>query len=140
MPTNNQGLPQDLLPPSPQPRVFRLSQSAGPLPQSFLWGNTHEAPATLGNCHAGISRALAGHQSNELSWWSSLLNRHLDQVVTGYMDGCRTAQQWNLKEIAQVHWYAIAVKARLRGARHFPALWKGADRSLSALQLLQSPS
>lgn len=67
-----------------------------------------------------------------------MLERHLNQVIAGYMDGCRSAQQWNLMEIAQIHWYAFAVKMRLRGARYLPSLWTGAGRSLAALQLIHS--
>ena len=126
------------LQPSPPPRVFRLTQSAGLLPQSMLWGSTHEAPATLSNCHLAISRALATQQPSEFIWWSAMLDRHLGELVTGYMDGCRSAHHWNVMEIARVHWYAFAVKARLRGAKHFPALWTGAGRSLTALELIHS--
>ncbi len=108
------------------------------MPQSILWGSTHDAPATLGNCHAAIARALAGEPSSELTWWSGMLDRHLNQLVSGYMDGCRTAHRWNVGEIARVHWHAFSVKARLRCAKHFPAVWSGAGRSLAALQLIHS--
>ena len=128
----------DLLPPSPQPRVFRLSQSAGPQAQTVLWGSAYEAPSMLGNCHAGIARALAGDQTTEFAWWSTMLEGHVSQLVAGYMEGCRSARRWDLRELAQVHWCAFAVKARLRGARHFPGLWAGADRSLAALQVIHS--
>jgi hypothetical protein len=138
MAPNNGRIAEDTLPPLTQPRVFRLSQTAGPLPQTVLWGSAHDAPATLSTCHAGITRALAGHKTNEFTWWSGMLERHLNHLVTGYMEGCRTAQHWNLMEIARVHWYAFAVKMRLRGARHFPAIWSGAGRPLAALQLIHS--
>jgi len=136
--TNNHRMLEDLLPPSPQPRVFRLSQGAGPQAQRTVWGSEYEAPSTLGNCHAAIARALAGDQAMELTWWSAMLERHLGQLVGGYMEGCRTAHHWNLPELAQVHWYAFAVKTRLRGARYFPSLWAGAGRTLAALQVIQS--
>ncbi len=135
--TNNDRMLEDLLPPSPQPRVFRLSQGAGPQAQRTVWGSEYEAPSMLGNCHASIERALAGDQPTELTWWSAMLERHLDQVVAGYMEGCRVARHWDLREVAQVHWYAFSVKARLRGARFFPGLWTRAGRPLSALQLIQ---
>ena len=138
MQSNNHQMLEDLLPPLPQPRVFRLLQSAGPQAQAVLWGSEFEAPATLGNCHAGIARALAGDQATELTWWTSMLERHLGQLVQGYMEGCRSAHHWNLREMAQVHWYAFAVRARLRGARHFPSLWAGAGRSLASLQVIHS--
>lgn len=133
---NNHRISQ--LPSLSPPRVFRLSQSAGPLPQTMLWGSTHDAPATLGNCQVAITRALASQQPGEFTWWSAMLDRHISELVTGYMDGCRSAHHWNVLEVAQVHWYAWAVKARLRGAKHFPALWSGAGRSLTALQQLHS--
>ena len=129
---------ETLLEPLKQPQVFQLSQSSGLLPQSYLWGSAHEAPSTLGNCHLAISRALSGEQDNELSWWSGMLNSHLDQLVTGYMDGCRRAHHWNFVEVAQVHWHSFAVKMRLRAAKHFPRVWAGAGRSLNALQMIQA--
>ncbi|MBY0503569.1 MAG: hypothetical protein K2X03_06660 [Bryobacteraceae bacterium] len=128
----------DSLLPSPQPRVFRLSQSAGPKAQAVLWGSECEAPASLGSCHAGITRALRGDQPIELGWWSETLERHLTQLVDGYMAGCRAAHHWDLPEVVRVHWHAYSIKARLRGARFFPRVWVGASRSLANLQAIHS--
>ena len=138
MTANNSGINEDSFVGTTQPRVFRLSQDAGPLPISTLWGSSYEPPATLSCCHAGISQALAGDQPSEFTWWSAMLERHLDQLVGGYMAGCRTAHQWDVAEIVRVHWYSVAIKARLRSARLFPSVWSGAGRSLSALQLIHS--
>ncbi len=138
MPANFAPLSEDLLGPPLQPQVFRLSQSEGPVKQFTLWGEAHEAPLTLGNCHKAIERALAGEQENDLSWWGAMLERHLDQVVSSYMAGCRRAQRWNFVEIALVHWYAFALKVRLRTAHHFPTVWNGASKTFNALQAIQS--
>lgn len=122
------------------PQVFRLSQTAGPLliPQARPWGNVHEAPPLFANCHIEIAGALAAQRHGDVAWWSAMLNRHMDELVRSYMDGCRSAREWNLTEMAQVHWYAFAVKARLRAARHFPRVWNGAGRCLTALEAIQS--